>query len=435
MTISTRIKSSVEVGTFRALRHRNYRIFFTGQLVSLVGTWITTVATSWLVYRLTGSEFLLGVVGFAGQFPSFLLAPLAGVLVDRWNRQRVLIATQVCSMLQSFALAALALSGTIEVWSICVLNVLQAFINAFDMPARQSFVNEMIEDRADLPNAIALNSAMFNAARLVGPSIGGIIIAASNEGVCFLIDGLSYFAVMLSLFKIKISKPAALAKPSNILTGLHEGGRYAFGFTPIRWILLLVASMSLLGTPQIILMPVFAREVLHGGPGLLGLLMAASGCGALLGALRLASRRNIAGIGKIIATSGFLLGVALCVFSFSRVIWLSLLANFLAGGSLITLLAGCNTVIQSLVDDDKRGRVMSFYMMAFMGMMPLGSLLAGLIAQRFGAPFTVMLGSGFCILISAVFLRILPVIREQAREAMAIKRGQTAYHPPIAPGH
>lgn len=402
-------------GMTRALRHRNYRLFFCGQIISLTGTWVTSVATSWLVYRLTQSELMLGLVAFAGQFPAFLLAPVAGVLVDRWNRQKVLIATQCASLLQSLALAGMALSDTVSVTAICLLTLLQALINSFDMPARQSFVNEMIEDKLDLPNAIALNSAMFNAARLVGPSVGGIIIALSSEGVCFLIDALSYIPVIFLLGKIKI--PTARLKYSRhrIVEGLREGARYTFGFGPIRNILLFVAAMALLGTPHVILMPVFAREILNGGPQLLGVLMAANGCGALAGALSLAARSSVRGLGSLIAGCGFALGFTLIGFAYSREVWLSMVLLFFAGASMITLLASCNTILQTLVEDSKRGRVMSFYMMAFMGTMPLGSLIAGTLASHIGAPKTVLLGGVAGIAISFVFLRQLPRLRELAR--------------------
>lgn len=402
-------------GIVRAFRHRNYRLFFFGQIVSLTGTWITSVATSWLVYRLTQSELLLGLVAFAGQFPAFLLAPFAGVLVDRWNRQRVLILTQFAAMLQSLILAVMALSGTISIASICILTLFQALINAFDMPARQSFVNEMVEDKLDLPNAIALNSVMFNAARLVGPSIGGIIISLSSEGVCFLIDAISYIPVIISLYKIRI--PEARLKYSNhkIIEGLIAGSSYTFGFGPIRMMLILVACMALFCTPHIILMPVFAREILGGGPGLLGALMAASGCGALVGALSLAARSSVLGLGSLVAACGFTLGASLLGFAYCREVWLSMILLFFAGASMITLLASCNTIIQTVVEDSKRGRVMSFYMMSFMGTMPVGSLIAGALASRIGAPNTVLLGGVCGIIISYIFFRRLPQLREQAR--------------------
>ncbi|MBN8550653.1 MAG: MFS transporter [Deltaproteobacteria bacterium] len=409
------IKYSSAREIFRALRHRNYRLFFSGQIVSLCGTWITSVASSWLIYRLTQSEWLLGLVAFVGQFPAFLLAPMAGVLVDRWNRQKVLLATQSVSLLQSLALAALTLSGAINVPWICFLTLVQALVNAFDMPARQAFVNEIVEDKLDLPNAIALNSAMFNAARLVGPSIGGVIIALSNEGICFLVDAISYIPVLICLSKIQIPPARLKYSKHHIIDGLKEGSSYAFGFAPIRYILILVASISLLGTPHLILMPVFAREILGGGPGLLGALMAASGCGALVGALSLAARRSVLGLGNVIKRCAFALGLSLIAFSFSTLTWLSMLLMFFAGAAMITLLASSNTIIQTLVEDNKRGRVMSFYMMAVMGTMPIGSLLAGTLASHIGAPSTVLLGGSAGLIIATMFSRKLPKLRDASR--------------------
>ena len=407
---------SIFAHTTRAFKHKNYRLFFAGQFVSLIGTWITSVATSWLAFRLTGSELALGLVAFAGQFPSFLLAPIAGVLVDRWNRQNVLLCTQVCSMLQSAALACLTLSASIDLKLICALSVFQALVNAFDMPARQAFLNEIIEDKTDLPNAIALNSAMFNAARLVGPAIGGMIIAVSSEGVCFLVDTLSYFAVLLSLRKIKIAAPAVRAATQNLIQGLREGARYSFGSLPIREALYMVGLISLLGTSHIVLMPVFAHDILGGGPTLLGTLMGASGFGAVLGALRLASRANVRGLTRSILAAGFILSGSLVVFAASRWVWLSLLAIFFSGASMITLLASCNTILQTISEPSKRGRVMSFFMMSFMGMMPVGSLIAGAVAASIGAPWTVLFSGIACLLVSYRFLGRLPPIRAALRD-------------------
>src|SRR4051812_37574457 len=283
----------------RALGHRNYKLFFSGQSVSLIGTWMTRIATSWLVYRLTGSALLLGVVGFAGQIPSFLLAPFAGVLVDRWNRHRLLVATQVLALLQSLALAILALVGIVQIWHVIALSIFQGLINAFDMPARQAFVVEMVEKREDLANAIALNSSMVNAARLLGPSIGGVIIAAVGEGWCFMLDAISYLAVIASLLAMKITpRMTQQIKGARMLQQLYEGWKYASGFAPIRKVLLLLALVSLVGMPYTVLMPVFANKLLEGGPNTLGQLMAASGVGALAGAMLLAARKSVLGLGK-----------------------------------------------------------------------------------------------------------------------------------------
>ena len=397
----------------RALAHRNYRLFFAGQGVSLVGTWITRVATSWLVYRLTGSAAMLGLVGFAGQIPTFLLAPLAGVSVDRWSRYRVLLVTQVLSMVQSLALAWLAFAGTISVRWILLLSAFQGVINAFDTPARQAFVVEMVDDRADLPNAIALNSSMVNGARLIGPSMAGVLIAATGEGWCFLLDGLSYVAVIASLLMMRIAPAKPRASGKNLLHELLDGFRYAFGFAPIRSVLLLVTLVSLMGMPYTVLMPVIADKVLHGGPHTLGFLMGATGIGALGGALYLASRRSVLGLGRVIAAAAVVFGCGLVAFSFSNTLAVSLPLLVIVGIGFMVQLASSNTIIQTIVREDMRGRVMAFYTMAFMGTAPFGSLMAGGLASRIGAPRTILLGGCACILGGLAFRRHLPRLREQ----------------------
>jgi MFS family permease len=377
---------------------------------------MTRIATSWLVYRLTGSALLLGVVGFAGQIPSFLLAPFAGVLVDRWNRLRLLIATQVLALLQSLALAILALTGIVQIWHVILLSVFQGLINAFDMPARQAFVVEMVEKREDLPNAIALNSSMVNAARLLGPSIGGVIIAAVGEGWCFMLDAISYLAVIASLLAMKMTpRMTKQIKEAKMLQQLREGWKYAFGFAPIRKVLLLLALVSLVGMPYTVLMPVFANEILHGGPNTLGLLMAASGVGALAGALLLAARKSVLGLGKYIPWMAGAFGAGLIAFSFSRSLWLSLLLMIVTGLGFMVQMAASNTVLQTIVEEDKRGRVMSFYTMAFMGTAPFGSLLAGSMADRIGAPHTLLIGGVGCIIGALWFATSLPALRRDVR--------------------
>lgn len=400
----------------RSLSHKNYRLFFSGQSISLIGTWMTRIATSWLVYRLSGSAFLLGVVGFAGQIPSFVLAPFAGVLVDRWNRHRLLVITQVLALLQSLAMAILALAGLIKIWQVILLSIFQGLINAFDMPARQAFVIEMVERRSDLANAIALNSSMVNAARLLGPSLGGVVIAAVGEGWCFMIDAISYLAVIASLLAMKITP--RMLKPSeraNIFQQLREGWTYAANFAPIRNILVLLALVSLVGMPYTVLMPVFANDVLHGGPNTLGLLMAASGVGALIGALFLAARKSVLGLGKFIPSTAAVFGLGLIAFSFTRVLWLSLSLMVVTGLGFMIQMATSNTVLQTIVEEDKRGRVMSFYTMAFMGTAPFGSLLAGSVAERIGAPHTLLLGGIGCILGALWFAQSLPALRREVR--------------------
>lgn len=399
----------------RALGYRNYRLFFGGQSTSLIGTWMTRIATSWLVYRLTDSAFLLGVVGFAGQIPTFILGPFAGVWVDRWDRHKTLVVTQILSMLQSFALAGLALTGVITVGDIIWLSLAQGLINAFDMPARQAFVVQMVENREDLGNAIALNSSMVNAARLIGPSIAGVIIAAVGEGYCFLIDGFSYIAVIVSLLLMRIVVQQERPQSKAILHNLREGWTYAIRSVPIRSILLLLAVVSVVGMPYTILMPIFAGSVLHGGPNTLGFLMAAVGVGALFGALQLATRRTVLGLGRVVPVAAAIFGAGLMGFGFSRLLWLSLLLMLITGGAMMEQMAASNTILQTIVEDDKRGRVMSFYSMAFMGMAPFGSLLAGGLAEKIGAPETLIIGGVLCIVGAAWFARYLPTIREQVR--------------------
>jgi MFS family permease len=400
----------------RALGSRNYRLFFFGQVVSLVGTWITTTATNWLVYRLTGSALLLGVVGFAGQFPAFLLGPIAGIAVDRWDRHRLLVVTQTLSMLQSFALAALVLSGRVTLEWIVGLSVLQGLVNSFDMPARQSFLLTMIENKEDLGNAIALNSSMVNLARLIGPSIAGVVIAWTGEGWCFLIDGVSYVAVIVGLLRMRIVRSgAALPRRGSTLREFKEGFTYAFGFRPIRSIIILLAVVSLVGVPYSVLMPVFATTVFHGGPHTLGLLMTSSGCGALLGALWLAQRRSVIGLGRIISLASGLFGVGLITFSLVHVLWLAIPCLVVAGFGFMVQMASSNTVIQTIVDDEKRGRVMSFYMMAFLGTAPFGSLVAGWLSSRIGAGHTLFVGGACCIAGALWFGSALPTIRAAVR--------------------
>jgi len=398
----------------RALRHRNYRLFFAGQSLSMIGTWMTQVATSWLVYRLTNSPFLLGLVGFSGQIPALVLTPFAGVWVDRWNRHRVLKVTQFLSMLESFALAALALTNRINIWQIVGLTMFQGVVNAIDMPARQSFVVEMIEDRADLPSAIALNSSMVNSARLIGPSIAGMIIAVAGEGYCFLIDGFSYLAVIASLLLMRTPASPRRVR-QNVLAGLKEGWSYITGFVPLRSILALVAFVSLTGFPYSVLLPVFASSVLHGGPHTLGFLTGAAGVGALASALTLAMRKTIVGLGKMINILVFTFGASLILFGFSRAAWLSFLLMVPVGFSMMGLLAACNTIMQTIVEEDKRGRVMSFYTLSFTGVMPLGTLIAGTLASRIGAPLTVVSGGALCIAAGLWLSTRMPEIRRIIR--------------------
>ena len=397
---------------FRALRHRNFRLFFGGQSISLIGTWMQRIAMAWLVYRLTNSAFLLGVVGFAGQIPVFLLPPFTGVLADRWDRRRMLILTQTLLTLQACILAFLVLTGSVQVWHLVVLSLFFGIVFAFDIPARQSFFIEMIGEKGDLGNAIALNSSMVTGARLLGPTIAGVLIGLVGEGLCFLLNSVSYFPIIAALFAMRIPPKNMTQRRSRVWEGLKEGFAYVSGFAPIRSILLLLALVSIMGMPYMVLMPVFAKKVLQGGPHAFGFLTAAGGLGALLGALYLASRSTIIGLEKRILLAVTLFGSGLVAFSFSRDLWLSIIFTLITGFGQMVQMASSNTILQTIVDDDKRGRVMSFYAMSFMGMMPFGSLLAGFLASKIGAPATVTIGGVACLLGAAVYAYKLPALRK-----------------------
>ena len=402
--------------SWRALRHRNFKLFFFGQSISVIGTWMTRLATAWLVYRLTHSALLLGVVSFSGQIVSFLTGPLAGVWVERMERRRLLVITQAAGAVQSLALAALTLGHIITLGEIIGLMAFQGLINAFDMPGRQSFLIQMVEDRGDLANAIAINSSMANGARLIGPAIGGLIIAGFGEGWCFLIDGISYFAVIASLLLMRV--PALEGRDgagSSLLEELREGWDYVRGFAPIRTILLLFALTCLMGWPYSVLLPVFAGTVLHGGAHTLGWLTAASGVGAFSSALALAMRKSVVGLTRTLQAAAVLLGAGLILFGLSHVLWLSLALMVVVGFGLIQAAAVSNTIIQSLVPDDMRARVMGYYTMAFFGAAPFGSLFAGGLAQHIGAPYTVMLTGACCIVGATWFSFQLPKIRPEMR--------------------
>ncbi len=414
---------------WRALRHRNFRLFFGGQTISLIGTWMTRIATAWLVYRLTHSALLLGTVSFAGQIPTFLVAPFAGVWIDRWDRRQVLVWTQTLAMVQSFALAGLTFSGYITVHWILFLSVMQGIINAFDMPGRQSFMVQMVEDRADLGNAIAINSSMVNVARLIGPSLAGMLIAVTSEAWCFLIDGVSYIAVIASLLMMHVHAHAIMRKATSTFHEMKEGWSYVSGFLPIRTILMLFAVVSLMGMPFVVLMPVFAATVLHGGPHTLGFLMGAMGVGALISALSLAARRNVRGLIRMIPVAAAVFGLGLIGFGLSSTFWLSMTMVLVAGAGMMQGMAASNTIIQTLTSEDKRGRVMSYYTMAFVGMAPFGSLLAGTMAHTIpstpvwiftgmvltGAQWTVVVNGLVVVLGAAWFATRLPAIRVVVR--------------------
>jgi len=399
----------------RAFRHRNYQLFFGGQLISLIGTWMQTVAQSWLVYQLTGSAVLLGSIGFSGQIPVFLLAPVGGSVADRYNRRSIVIATQTAAMLLALILAALTLTGRVRVWHVFVLAALLGAVNAFDIPARQAFVVDMV-GREDLVNAIALNSSMFNSARMIGPAVAGLLVDTVGEGWCFFANGVSYLAVIAGLLLMSMTVRTRVPLPGSALASIVEGFRYVKRTGPIRALLLLLGLISVVGMPYTVLMPIFADQILHGGPRGLGILMSAIGVGALAGALVLAAKKGIHGLGHWIAFSAVGFGFSLILFSLSRSFWLSVALLLPVGFSVMVEMASSNTLIQSLVPDSLRGRVMAVYSMMFMGMAPFGSLLAGALAQRFGAPATVAAGGVVCIIGALVFGLCLPALRQETRQ-------------------
>jgi MFS family permease len=409
---------------FRALKYRNFRVFFFGQGISLIGTWMQYIAMSWLVYKMTNSAFMLGIVGFSSQIPTFILAPFTGVLADRHNRHRILVVTQTLAMLQAFILAFLTLTGHIAVWHIIALGVFLGCVNSLDIPARHAFILEMVEEKEILGNAIALNSMMFNMARLIGPSIAGILIAVTGEGVCFLINAVSYIAVIASLLAMKMPKRDNEKKETgyNMLKDLREGFNYAFGFAPIRAILFLLGIISLMGMAYAVLMPVFARDVLGGGPHTLGFLMGAVGVGSLAGTIYLASRKDIITLGRMLPVAAGIFGLSVVIFSFSHNLAFSLSLLFFSGFGLMVQMAASNTILQTIVDDDKRGRIMSFYTMAFMGMAPFGSLFSGMLASRIGVSNTLIISGSCCILAAIMFAFNLPSLRKTARQ-MYVKMG------------
>jgi MFS family permease len=400
---------------WRALRHRNFKLFFAGQGISVIGTWMTRLATSWLVYRLTQSALLLGIVSFAGLIISFVAGPFAGVWVERLNRRKMLMWSQAAAAIQSLTLAALALSHVITLWEIIALTALQGLINAFDMPGRQSFLVQTVDDRRDLSNAIAINSSINNAGRLIGPAIAGIVIGAVGEGWCFLIDGVSYVAVIASLLAMRVKPIEIHRHSSSMFEQIREGWDYVSTFPPIRTILILIALISLMGYPYAVLLPIFAGQVLHGGPYTLGWLSSAAGVGALISAISLTLRKSVLGLTRMLQLSAGILGGGLVLFGLSHTLWVSLILMMFVGFGLMQCSAASNTIIQSLVSEDKRARVMSYYTMAFFGSAPFGCLLAGILAHHIGAPYTVMLTGVFCIAGSLWFMFKLPTVDEIAR--------------------
>ncbi|HZP24586.1 MAG TPA: MFS transporter [Terriglobales bacterium] len=411
----------------RALQHRNFQLFFAGQLISLVGTWMQTVAQSWLVYRMTNSALLLGAVGFASQIPVFIMAPVGGIIADRRNRQRVVIGTQTASMILAGILAALTLSGRVQVWHIMVLAAGLGVVNAFDIPARQAFLIDMV-GREDLMNAIALNSSMFNGARVIGPAVAGILVATIGEGWCFFANAVSYIAVIAGLMMMRIQNPAKLAKEGSPLQHILEGFAFAKNTGPMRSILLLLGLVSFVGMPYTVLMPVFADRILHGGARGLGILMCSTGVGALLGAASLAARVGLRGLGRLIALCAVGFGASLVLFAFSKIFWLSTVLLLPVGFFIMVQMASSNTLIQAMVPDDLRGRALAVYTMMFMGMAPFGALFAGAAAHRIGSPWTVAAGGLASIVGGALFWTQLPAFRREARE-LVLAQGMMAGTP------
>jgi MFS family permease len=403
---------------FGALESRNYRLYFFGQIVSLIGTWMTQTASLWLVYHLSSSAFLLGLIGFVGQVPIFFLSPIAGVLADRFNRHRLLVTTQILSMLQSFALAALTFTHHINVAWLIGLTLFQGFINAVDIPVRQALVIAFVEHRKHLGNAIALNSSIFNLARLIGPAISGFIIASSGVAGCYLIDGISYFAVIISLLAMRFQSQPTKRVPKHPLIEMREGFRYAFGLRPIRALIVTLASISFLGFSYAVLTPLFAKDIFGGNAKTLGYLLSATGIGAILGAGYLGARTEVRGLGTVIAVGATLMGTGTIVFASSRYFPLSLAALVIVGLGGVLTMASSNTLLQNLTEEEKRGRVMSIFTMAFTGTMPLGNLAVGTVAGKIGAPTTLTISGTFCILIAFIFYRKLPELRAAAAPLM-----------------
>ena len=399
----------------RALAHRNFRLFVVGQGISVVGTWMQQIATVWLVYRLSNSSLLLGVADFSAQLPAALILPVAGVLTDRWNRHRTVLTTQTLSMVQAFALMALTATGLITVWQVILLGVFLGLVSAFETTARQSFVIQMVERHDDLANAIAINSSVFNGARLLGPAVAGLVIGMCGEWPCFLLNGLSYLAVLASLLLMRVRPVAKPVSGMGIFAGLSEGFGYVAGSMPIRTLLVLLGIVSMMSAPLTVLMPVLATEVLHGGPGTLGMLTAALGVGALAASLFLAARKSVVGLSSVIAAATGVFGLGMAAIALSHTLWISLTLLLVTGFAMVAQMAASNAVLQTIVEENKRGRVMSFYTMAFFGMGPLGSLLAGFLASTLGPAVTFVIFGMVCVAGSLVFAAMLPGLRKAVR--------------------
>lgn len=412
---SPRFYHTALVRTFRSLGSRNYRLFFTGQGVSLIGTWMQNVALNWLLFRLTGSPFMLGAATFAGQIPIFILAPVSGVIGDRFDRRKILIAVQCASMIQAFILAGITLAGVVEAWHLIVLTFFLGIINAFELPIRQALVFDLLDDKRDLPNAIALNSSLFNGSRLIGPAVAGMIVALAGEGICFLINAFSYLASVSAFTAMKIRKTFREKKESRVLADINEGIRYAAGSSPVKELLILIALISFFGLTFPVLLPVFASEVLHGDSHTFGFLVSSAGAGAFTATLYLAARSSIRGLGRVVNIALYAISAGFVVFSFSTILYISMAALFVVGFTSIVVIASCNTILQTVVDESKRGRVMSLYVMAFTGTAPVGGLIAGSVSEVTGAPVTLAACGICCLIIAFLFSAMLPGVMRSSR--------------------
>lgn len=405
----------------RALKYRNYRLFFAGQGISLIGTWMQMAALGWLVYRLTGSEFYLGLVSFCGQIPIFLGSLIGGALADRWPRRKIIITTQFFAMIQAFLLAFIVAFDLVTINRIIMLSIFLGVVNAFDMPTRQAFVTEMLDDKNDLPNAIALNSLIFNIARQIGPMIAGFLIGQIGEASCFFINAISFVAVIASLIAMKLPQNIKITDNGAMFSGIKDGISYSFGFLPIKYILFYTAAMSIVAMPYSILMPVFAKSILHGGPQTYGFLLWSTGIGAFIGAIFLARRKTVHGLDLVVVMAAGIFSAGVIGFSFSRTIWLSLLFIALPGFGIMVQMASINTILQTIVDDNMRGRVLSLHIIGFIGIAPFGSLLAGISAHHIGTPYTMLFSGILSIAVMVVFAKRLPSIRKLVHPIYARK--------------
>lgn len=418
--------------TFKALSIRSYRLFFIGQGISLIGTWMQRATMSWFVYRITGSAFLIGVMSFLSMVPSIVISPFAGQWGDRWHRHYIIILTQTAAFLQAAALALVVLNQVVHsgfILPLIVLSLMQGVIDAVDSPVRQSFVFDLVESKTMLPNAIAMNSAMFNGARLVGPTLAGMLIVALGEGYCFAINSLSYIPVIVMLIMIRINAKPRKKENASTLSNIAQGWKYAFGSFPIRFLISNIVIFTLFGMSYATLLPVFAKDILGGDSRTLGYMMSLVGVGALSGALYLASRKSLRGLGPVMIGAGVLVSICLIVFSLSQWLVLSLPLMLVIGLGLMMQTAGSNTILQSIIADEMRGRVLSLYTMSFMSVAPFGNLLAGFLSSRFGARYTLMGSASICLLWTVFGLNLIPKFIRSVNRMLIVNRNQAMYRP------